>query len=465
MSAATINSSTFTLTGPGGAPVTGAVTYSNVTATFTPAAQLSSGTSYTATITTGATDTASAPLPSNFVWNFTTASPPGMATIDFGTANQTIRGFGGSTAWMPVMPTAQVNALFGSGASQLGLSILRLRIDPSSTSGGSNWVTELANAHEAQALGASVIATPWTPPASFKSNNSTVGGSLNTSSYAAFATYLESFVTYMANGGVNLYGISIQNEPDANVTYESCFWTGATMDTWIANNSSVLTTRLIMPESESFTTSYSDPALNDPNAVGHIAIVAGHLYGTVPSYSTNAENKGKEVWQTEHYLSPSGVQPAIADALATAKEINDSLTVGNYNAYLWWWVADWNPGNAVTNYGLVDPNYNPTYYGYALAQYSKFVRPGYLRTNATASPTANIYLSAFTGNGHYVIVALNMGNSPVSQPFTLVNGTVTTLTPWQTTSTGGLQQQSPISATSNQFTYTLPAQSITTFVQ
>jgi glucuronoarabinoxylan endo-1,4-beta-xylanase len=467
MNAATITSSSFTVTGPGGTPVTGTVAYSSatLTATFTPAASLSTGTSYTATIYSTATDSAGVALGSNYTWNFVTAAPPGMATIDFGTANQTIRGFGGSTAWMPAMPAAQVNALFGSGADQLGLSILRLRIDPGSTTGGSNWATELTNALEAQALGAIVIAVPWTPPATFKSNNSTIGGTLNPGSYAAFATYLESFVTYMASGGVNLYGISIQNEPDATVTYESCFWTGATLDTWIANNSSVLTTKLIMPESESFTTSYSDPALNDPNAVGHIAIIAGHLYGTSPSYYTNAINKGKEVWQTEHYLSPSGAQPTVTDALAAAKEIHDSLTVGNYNAYLWWWVADWNPGNGVTNYGLVDPGNNPTYFGYALAQYSKFIRPGYLRTNATASPTANIYLSAYSGNGHSVIVALNMGASSVSQPFTLVNGTVTTLTPWQTTSAGGLQQQSAITPTNNQFTYTLPAQSITTFVQ
>jgi len=39
------------------------------------------------------------------------------------------------------------------------------------------------------------------------------------------------------------------------------------MDTWVANNASVLTTKLMMPESESFITSLSDPALNDPNAV------------------------------------------------------------------------------------------------------------------------------------------------------------------------------------------------------
>ena len=467
MNATTINSSTFTLMAQGGSAVSGTVTYatSGSVATFTPTAALASNTVYTATVTTGATDKTGAALAANYIWTFTTIATSTAATVDFGTSNQTIRGFGGSTAWMPAMPSGQVNALFGSGANQLGLSILRLRIDPSSVTGGANWATELVNAQEAQALGAIVFATPWTPPAAFKSNSSTIGGTLNPSNYAAFANYLESFVTYMATGGVNLYGISMQNEPDANVTYESCSWTGATMDTWVANNSSVLTTKLMMPESESFTTSYSDPALNDTNTVGHIAIVAGHLYGTVPSYYTNAESKGKEVWQTEHYRSPSGAQPAISDALAAAKEINDSLTVGAYNAYLWWWVADWNPGTGVTNYGLVDTNNNPTYYGYALAQYSKFVRPGYVRTNATSSPTPNVYLSAFKGNSHFLIVALNQGTFPVSQPFTLVNGTVTTLTPYQTTSAGGLAQQSAITVSSGQFTSTLPAQSITTFVQ
>ena len=40
MAPATINTSTFTLTGPGGTAVVGAVSYSGTTATFTPAASL-----------------------------------------------------------------------------------------------------------------------------------------------------------------------------------------------------------------------------------------------------------------------------------------------------------------------------------------------------------------------------------------------------------------------------------------
>jgi ketosteroid isomerase-like protein len=80
MEASTINTTTFTLTGPGATPVTGAVSYSGTTATFTPAAHLALSTLYTATITTGATDTTGAPLAANYVWTFTTAPPPAVTS-------------------------------------------------------------------------------------------------------------------------------------------------------------------------------------------------------------------------------------------------------------------------------------------------------------------------------------------------------------------------------------------------
>ena len=388
-----------------------------------------------------------------------------QTTVNFSQTFQTIRGFGGAESWMPQFTTAQSNALFGTanGSGQIGLSILRVRIDPSSTTGGSNWATELANAQAAHALGATVIATPWTPPAAWKSSNSTVEGVLNTSEYAAYANYLNAFTAYLAAGGVPLYAISMQNEPDANVTYESCVWTGATMDTWVANNAGVLTTKLMMPESESFVTSLSDPALNDANAVGKIGIIAGHIYGVQPSFYTNAENKGKEVWMTEHYLTPSGAQPGISDAIAAATEVYNSMVTAQYNAYVWWWLWDWNPGGGNINYGLIDTSSNPTYYGYALGQYSKFVRPGSVRVGVSGAPSG-VLVSAYKGSTNNAIVAVNSGGSAVSLPVSMQNATVNSVTPYQTTSAGGLQQQSAVAVTNGSFTYTLPAQSIVTFV-
>ena len=379
----------------------------------------------------------------------------GTAFVNFGSAAQTIQGFGGATAWLPQLTTTQANALFSNGsAQQLGLSILRVRIDPN---GSGNWGTELANGQAARARGAIVIATPWTPPASMKSNNNVVGGTLNTSSYGAFASYLESFVNFFTSSGVPLFAISMQNEPDANVTYESCSWTGATMDTWVANNSSVLTVKLIMPESESFTTSFSDPALNDPNAVGKIGIVGGHIYGVSPKAYPNAVNKGKPVWMTEHYISTNG----IAGAMAVAKEINDSMSVANYNAYVWWWVEDWPAENF--SFGLIDANANVKPTGAAMGQYSKFVRPGYVRYNSTYNPSPNVFVTSYAGSNHHVIVAINMGTSAVNQAFTIQGATVTSLTPTRTSSSQSLAQLGAVSVSNGSFTYALPGQSITTF--
>jgi hypothetical protein len=76
MNPSTINTTTFTLTGPGTTPVAGTVTYAASTATFTPTNALALNTLYTATITTGAQDVFGNALVSNFVWTFTTSSTP-----------------------------------------------------------------------------------------------------------------------------------------------------------------------------------------------------------------------------------------------------------------------------------------------------------------------------------------------------------------------------------------------------
>ncbi len=78
MNPATIGGSTFTVAGPGGAAVAGAVSYSGMVATFTPAASLGYNAPYTATITTGAAGTAGIPLAANYTWTFTTTTPPPM---------------------------------------------------------------------------------------------------------------------------------------------------------------------------------------------------------------------------------------------------------------------------------------------------------------------------------------------------------------------------------------------------
>ncbi len=84
MNPASINATTFTLTGPGATPVTGVVTYAVSTATFTPSSPLGVNTAYIATITTGAKDVFGNALVNNFVWGFKTggaACPPTVISV------------------------------------------------------------------------------------------------------------------------------------------------------------------------------------------------------------------------------------------------------------------------------------------------------------------------------------------------------------------------------------------------
>lgn len=407
------------------------------------------------------------------------------AYVNWSSAAQTIRGFGGSEAWSWIMPSAKIKALYGTDSASLGLSIMRVRIAPSTwnstnqTADTSAWSAELTNAKAAQDLGATIFATPWTPPASMKINNSSrsnklYSGNLNPSSYGDYAKYLNAYINYATSVGVNLYAVSMQNEPDWDPqTYESCLWSADQMDNWAGNYGATAigtsSVKLMMPESFYFASAMSDPALNDSKAAANISIIGGHLYGSTPTYPTLAKQMGKEIWMTEHFLdstakssTASSWSTNLADALAAAQEIHTSMAIGQYNAYVWWWAVNSNDNQPA---GLIDGNNNPNYFGIAMKHFSRYIRPGYVRYDATANPVSGVYLSAYAGGGHYVLVLINANSTAVNLPIQLSNQSVTTLTPYQTTSSSSFAQLSAVSVGSSGFTANLPANSITTYVQ
>lgn len=90
MSGASLTTTTFTLAGPGVTPVLGTVSYdtANLRATFTPNGALALGTTYTATITTGAKDVSGNGLAGNYAWVFTTAAvADGTVSVALGGAD------------------------------------------------------------------------------------------------------------------------------------------------------------------------------------------------------------------------------------------------------------------------------------------------------------------------------------------------------------------------------------------
>ena len=363
--------------------------------------------------------------------------------VDLAANRQTIDGFGFSSAWSGTLSGAKNDALYNT----LGMSLLRIRIDPNNF-----WSEETANAAAAHARGAKVMGTAWTPPASMKDNNNVVGGNLRTDQYGPYASWLS-----QAANSIGLDWVSFQNEPDITVTYESCHWTPSQMQTFCRNNAQAIGRPVVMPESFNFNDAWSDPTLNDPNAVNKIAVVAGHIYGNGLYVHQNAINKGKKVWMTEHYID--NTQTSMANCVQIAKEISDCMNA-QMNAYFWWWVADYDPSvNLVNNNGTIFKN------GYTMGQFAKWVRPGATRIAADYNPSSGIYVTAYRVNNNLVIVAVNTGTGSVNQQFNVANGSVGSVTPYRTSSSQNMAQLGNINLSGNSFTTSLPGQSVTTFVQ
>ena len=124
--------------------------------------------------------------------------------IDTSIEYQTIRGFGGMNhpEWTGKdLTESQRQTAFGNGDDELGLTVLRIFVNPDS----SQWNKALPTAQFATKMGATVFASPWEPP----SNLTESGGSngklhLPKSNYAAYAKHLNDFGTYMKNNNVDL---------------------------------------------------------------------------------------------------------------------------------------------------------------------------------------------------------------------------------------------------------------------
>lgn len=79
--------------------------------------------------------------------------------------------------------------------------------------------------------------SPWSPPAWMKSNKSMLkGGRLEDKYYQNWADYYIKFIQEYEKRGINIWGLTIQNEPMATQTWESCIYTADEEGAFLKNN-------------------------------------------------------------------------------------------------------------------------------------------------------------------------------------------------------------------------------------
>lgn len=237
--------------------------------------------------------------------------------IDRTVKYQSVVGFGGMynpKIWCGgnLISDQQLSKMYGPGG--LGYSILRLMIYPSE----SDWGADVAGAKLAQANGTIVFACPWDCKDAL-SEKIMVNGKemkhLKKENYEAYADHLVRYINFMKQNGVNLYAISVQNEPDMEFTY----WTPQEITNFVKQYGAKIRATgvlLMSPEACGTQPEYTDPIISDAGAFAQTDIIAGHLYqGFIDLSSGYVKNRhdyicslysriqGKTWWMTEHLFN------------------------------------------------------------------------------------------------------------------------------------------------------------------
>ena len=257
-------------------------------------------------------------------------------------------GFGEADVWQGSSSTA-MQTLLWDPVNGIGLNLLRVGID--GTSGSANIMGAAGYADGTACVkfngnACKVWAAPWSPPASMKDNNNVNnGGHLNSASYAAWAKILAAFPAfYKSHGGVDLYAISAQNEPDFTASYQSCIFNSSQMTAWVKVLGPALAAlsppvKVLAAEPDNWGNiwggdNFSTALLADSTADSFIGVMATHDYGgtSAGTYKRPAPpaNNTHHVWETE--CTPGDTGP-----ITIATMIYAAFSTGGVNGWHYWW--------------------------------------------------------------------------------------------------------------------------------
>lgn len=267
-----------------------------------------------------------------------------------------------------------------------------------------------------------ILASPWSPPVWMKDNGNSVGGSLQTQYYDAYARYFVKYIQQMQANGITINAVTLQNEPLYGGNNPSMMMAASQEADFIKNNvgpafqAAGITTKIIIYDHNCDRPDYPIDILNDAAAKPFVDGSAFHLYaGDISALSTvHNAFPDKNVYFTELWTGATGL---FKDDL---KWHLKNVMIGTFRN--WGKVAlEWNLAS--------DGNYNPHTQGgcseckgaitisgsitrnvsyYIVAHLSKFVPPGSVRIESNV--TGDLNNVAFqTPNGKKVLIVENDG--------------------------------------------------------
>ena len=283
-------------------------------------------------------------------------------------------------------------------------------------------------------------ASPWSPPAFMKSNNDMLhGGTLMPNYYQPWANYFVKFIEAYEKEGIPIWGYTVQNEPMAVQTWESCIYTADAERDFIKNNlgptmeKNGLSSKkmIVWDHNRDLMNQRANTVLGDPEAAKYVWGMGFHWYedwsgGT--QLFVNVE-KVKEAYPSKELLFTEGCNdkfdPSKYQFWPNAERYGESMINDFNNGTVGW--TDWNilldekgGPNHVENFCFAPIHadtttgeliYTPSYY--YIGHFSKFISPEAKRVSTAVSRSDLLSTSFLNPDGTMATIIMNQNNKTI----------------------------------------------------
>ncbi len=291
-----------------------------------------------------------------------------------------------------------------------------------------------------------LYASPWSPPAFMKTNNSMLqGGKLKPEFYQPWANYYVKFIEAYEAEGIPIWGITIQNEPMAVQRWESCIYTAEEERDFLKNylgptleNAGMGDRNIIVwDHNRDLLFHRASVILNDPEAARYVWGTGFHWYEDwkdgIPMFH-NVKNV-RDVFPDKNLIFTEGCNEGYdiekIDEVRLAERYGRSMIHDFNNGVVAW--TDWNM--------LLDETGGPNHVGnlcfapvhgdtgtgaltftnayYYIGHFSRFVRPGAKRISSVSSSNTIISTGFVNEDGSIILVVMNQGDATLEYTITM----------------------------------------------
>ncbi|SFC11524.1 glucosylceramidase [Alkalibacterium subtropicum] len=288
------------------------------------------------------------------------------------------------------------------------------------------WVLPtLRRAQEIAGEPLTLVASPWSPSAWMKTNGErNNGGKLKKEYYTLWAQFIARYLKEMKDKGFETFAITVQNEPAATQTWDSCEFTAEEEAEMVKVLSGVFKEEnldvniIIWDHNRDIIFERADTVLSDPEANKGVWGVGNHWY---MSEDFEALSKVHDKYPDKHMIFTEGcIEGGVQLGAWHTGERYARNIIGDMNNWLegfldWNIVLDEQGGpNHVGNYCdapiIADTkekvaHYNSSYY--FIGHLSKYIRPGAERVDVTLSGDDLSVVAFKNEDGSLVTVLLN----------------------------------------------------------